>query len=309
MLNFSHLRYFWAVAHEGNLTRAAQSLHVSQSAVSVQIRTLEAALGQPLFERRGRQLVLTAAGRVALDHADTVFALGDQLQSTLRTGRAPTRHALRVGALPTLSRNFQLEFLAPALARADVSITLRSGAMRSLLRMLGAHRIDVLLTNVVPPRDDDTPWLPHVIAQQPVSLIGHRDRVRGRRNWRTLLAGEPLVVPTIESSIRSGFDALAYGLGITPRLAAEVDDMAMLRLLVRQNIGLAVIPAIVVKDELDAGILVNVARLPTLVETFYAITLPREFPNPLVASLIRPRPGTKPAIHRTPAKGATPRGS
>ncbi|MBK8211776.1 MAG: LysR family transcriptional regulator, partial [Rhodospirillales bacterium] len=106
-LNYNHLRYFWAVAHDGNLTRTAGRLNLSQSALSVQIRRLEERLGHALFERRGRQLHLTEAGRITLDHADAIFATGEELLGTLRqTGRA--RMVLRIGALATLSRNFQL---------------------------------------------------------------------------------------------------------------------------------------------------------------------------------------------------------
>jgi LysR family transcriptional activator of nhaA len=308
MMNFSHLRYFWAVAHEGNLTRAAESLHVSQSAVSVQIQKLEAALGQPLFERRGRQLVLSHAGRIALDHADAIFVLGDRLTAAMRTDPESVQQSLRIGALATLSRNFQLSFLAPVLGRDHIAITIRSGAFRPLLRMLEAHRIDVLLTDLAPPRESDTAWIPHPIAEQPVALIGHPSRLGRRRDWRTLLASEPLVVPTPESSIRTSFDALTYRLGITPRIVAEADDMAMLRLLVRQDVGLAVIPAIVVRDELESGALRNVARLPGLVETFYAITLPRAFPNPLLASLIPNSPAASvPPVAAAPAGARTPR--
>ena len=106
-LNYHHLRYFRAVAHDGNLTRAASRMNLSQSALSAQIRALEARLGHALFERRGRALHLTEAGRIALDHADAIFAAGAELVETLRTeGRA--RRAVRVGALATLSRNFQI---------------------------------------------------------------------------------------------------------------------------------------------------------------------------------------------------------
>lgn len=302
-MNYAHLRYFWAVAHEGNLTRAAEILHVSQSAVSVQIRKLEEELGQKLFERRGRQLVLSAAGRVALDHADTIFAVGDQLASTLRSGARESRLALRVGALATLSRNFQLAFLAPVLARRDIALTIRSGPFRVLLRQLESHRIDILLTNLAPPRERDVPWIPHRIAEQPVALIGHARRVRSRRGWRSLVATEPLVVPTLETNIRAAFDALVHRLRLTPRIVAEVDDMAMLRLLARQDVGLAVIPSIVVRDELAAGILVEIARLPGLTETFWAITLPRAFPNPALALLL---PATKAGGMRTEARRPGP---
>lgn len=284
-INFSHLRYFHAVAHEGNLTRAAESLHVSQSAVSVQIHKLEESLGARLFERRGRTLLLTAAGRLALDHADAIFGLGDRLAMALRKGQPEP--SLRVGALATLSRNFQVAFLAPVLARGDVRLLLRSGELRALLKQLEAHRIDVLLSNLMPPRRAEVPWIAHVIAEQPVALVGVAPRVRRRRQWRELLASEPLVLPAPESGLRSAFDALVHRLKITPRIAAEADDMAMLRLLVRQDVGLGVIPPVVVRDELAAGVLVRAAGLPGLRETFVALTLPREFPNPLLAMLIQ----------------------
>ena len=113
-MNYNHLRYFWEVAHDGNLTRTAARLNLSQSAVSVQIRKLEDRLGQRVFERRNRQLHLTEAGRITLDYADTIFGAGQELIATLRrTGNA--RQVLRVGALATLSRNFQIEFLRPLL--------------------------------------------------------------------------------------------------------------------------------------------------------------------------------------------------
>ncbi|CAN5843458.1 LysR family transcriptional regulator [soil metagenome] len=285
MFNFHHLRYFWAVAHEANLTRAAERLHVSQSAVSIQIQKLEAELGHPLFERRGKQLVLTEAGRIALDHADAIFARGEELESALQE-RGKERRVLRVGSLATLSRNFQLGFLRPLFGRDDVEIVVRSGAFADMLRSLEAHLIDVLLANTAPPRDAATPWVAHAIAEQPVSLVGPPAKTRRKRALRELLASEPLVLPTAESSIRAGFDALVNRLGIHPRIAAEVDDMAMLRLLARERIGLAVVPTIVVRDELQTGVLVEIAPLPELKETFFAITLARRFPNPLLKVLI-----------------------
>jgi len=283
-LNFHHLRYFWAVAHEGNLTRAAERLHVSQSAVSVQIHKLEDDLGHPLFERRGKQLVMTEAGRIALDHADAIFAMGDELLGTLQE-RARARTGLRVGSMATLSRNFQLQFLRPLFGREDVEIVVRSGRIADLLRGLEAHRLDVVLANTAPPRDAATAWVAHAIAEQPVSLVGAPRRGR-KRELAAVLGSEPLVLPAADTGIRADLDALFDHLGVTPRIAAEVDDMAMLRLLARERVGLAVVPSIVVRDELASGQLTEIARLPGLAETFYAITLSRRFPNPLLKSLL-----------------------
>lgn len=286
-LNYNHLRYFWAVAHEGNLTRAAEALGVSQSALSVQIQKLEAQLGHQLFERRGKQLVLTEAGRIALDHADAIFAVGRDLLGTLKAEEPSARRVLRVGALATLSRNFQLQFLRPLIGRRDVRIVLHSGPVGQLLAQLEAHRIDVLLANTVPARDSATPWVPHRIAEQPVSLVAHPARAKPAP-LAELLTAHPLVLPSADSSIRLGFDGLVERLGIRPTVAAEVDDMAMLRLLVREDTGLAVVPPIVVRDELASGTLVELASLPDLHETFFAIVATRRFPNPLLRELIEP---------------------
>lgn len=285
-LNYNHLRYFWAVAHEGNLTRAAEHLYVSQSALSIQIQKLEAALGHALFERRGKQLILTEAGQIALDHADAIFAIGNELTGTLAHRGETARRILRVGALATLSRNFQIQFLKPLTHRDDVEIILRSGNFGELLRALQAHAIDVLLSNHAPVRDAATPWNAHLIDKQPVSLVRHRSRRIRKAPLEVLLAEQPLVVPSVESSIRTGFDAMMDRLGIRPHIAAEVDDMAMLRLLAREDTGLAIVPPIVVEDELRTGLMKEVANIPDLAETFYAITLERRFPNPLLRSLI-----------------------
>ncbi len=286
-LNYNHLRYFWAVAHDGNLTRTAERLGVSQSALSIQIRKLEDQIGHALFERSGKQLHLTEAGRIALDHADVIFATGDELVGTLNERSVARRLVLRVGSLATLSRNFQIGFLRPILGRDDVEVVVRSGALGDLLQGLEDQRLDVVLVNRAAPRDAATPWIAHPIAEQRVILVGVPGRLRKGSRLKELLAQQPLVLPTLESSIRTGFDALTDQLGVRPRIAAEVDDMAMMRLFAREGIGLAVVPRVVVQDELASGMLIEAKRFPELSETFYAVTPSRRFPNPLLRELIR----------------------
>jgi LysR family transcriptional activator of nhaA len=286
--NYHHLRYFWAVAHDGNLTRTAERLNLSQSAVSVQIKQLEASLGHPLFERRGRQLILTEAGRIALDHADAIFAAGRELVGTLQE-KGRSRQAIRIGALATLSRNFHMEFLRPVLGRQDVEIVLRSGTSADLLQALEALNLDVVLINRSPARDAATPFVSHRLSEQPVSLVGTPDLLGDLTGLNNLLANLPIILPTAETGVRIGFDALAERLGIRPQIAAEVEDMAMMRLLAREGIGLAVLPPIVVQDELTSGRLIEAARLPGIGETFFAVTLSRRFPNPILSQLLEDR--------------------
>lgn len=285
-LNYHHLHYFWAVAKEGHLTRAAEHLHVSQSALSAQIRQLEEQLGQALFERRGRTLVLTESGRLALAYADTIFASGAELVSLLRDGRRDARQVLRIGAVATLSRNFQENFLAPILRRDDVEMVLCSGSLADLLSRLRVHSLDLVLSNRRVHGTAAEPWRCRRIARQPVSLVG-RPRAKGQAfRFPEELADVPLLLPGVDNEIRTGFDLMCESRGIRYRLLAEVDDMAMLRLLARDSGAVALLPSVVVQDELRNGTLVEYAVLPDLHENFFAISVPRRFEPPMLKELL-----------------------
>jgi LysR family transcriptional regulator, transcriptional activator of nhaA len=286
-LNYHHLRYFRAIAQEGSLVRAAEALHVSQSALSIQLRQLEDRLGHALFDRGHRGLVLTEAGRIALGYAQTIFDAGDELLSTLQGRRGPARQVLRVGAVATLSRNFQLELLRPLLGREDVELVIHSGSLREMLAQLSAHTIDVVLTNLAVPRDAETGWHSQRIAEQPVSLVGRPVRGRKRFRFPDDLATTPVVLPSLQSSIRVAFDLALEQAGIRPQILAEVDDMAMLRLLARETPGVTLVPPVVVQDELRTKVLVERCRIPEIRESFHAVTASRQFPNPLVRDLLQ----------------------
>jgi LysR family transcriptional activator of nhaA len=285
-LNYNHLRYFHAVAHAGSLTRAAERLNLSQSALSVQLKSLEDALGHALFERVGKRMILTEAGKIALDHADTVFAAGDMLVATLKGRVRIEQQVLRIGALPTLSRNFQAEFIAPLIGRRDVELVMVSGMLKDLLAQLEAHELDVVLSNQ-PPRGVVAPdIISRLIAHQPVGLVGPPGFLHRPLTFPHDLAKLPVLLPAKGLDIRTGFDRLLAEAGIQPIILAEVDDMAMLRLLARESQALTLVPPIVVKDELAAGTLVEIVSIPGLAEDFHAITQRRRFPNPLLAELL-----------------------
>lgn len=285
-LNYHHLHYFWAVAKEGSLTRAAQKLHVSQSALSTQIRQLEATLGQSLFVRAARALHLTEAGRIALGYADSIFSAGQELVAVVRERLAPNRQALRIGAVATLSRNFQDNLLRPLLSRDDVELALHSGSLAELLARLRVHTLDLVLSNrrVVATADD--PWRCRRIAKQPVSLVGRPQKKRVAFRFPDDLDRKALLLPGRDSDVRAGFDLLCSQLGIRYRLLAEVDDMALLRLLARDSAGIALVPSVVVQDELRSGLLQEYCTVPDLHESFYAITVQRRFAPPLLKELL-----------------------
>jgi LysR family transcriptional activator of nhaA len=285
-LNYKHLRYFWVIANERSLTRAAERLHVSQSALSIQLKQLEASIGQALFDRENRRLVLTEAGQIAMEYANTIFRAGEELLSTLQNRPAGQRQVLRVGAVATLSRNFQLDLLRPVLGRPELEVVVRSGSLRELRAQLQAHALDLILSNVPLRRDAETKWHSHLLDEQPVSLVSRPLPELDGFRYPEGLRATPLLLPTLESDLRSAFDLLLDQAGIRPLIVAEVDDMAMLRLLARECAGVTLVPPVVVKDELNNGTLVERCRVPGLRERFYAITPNRRFPNQVVRELV-----------------------
>ena len=191
-LNFKHLFYFWRVAKEGSLTRTSEQIHTSQSALSTQIRHLEARLGKPLFDRRGRHLELTAIGQRVFAHADSIFALGEQMLGSL-DGPGESGVRVRVGSVATMSRNFQANWLRPLLANPGVVLSVDSGWLETLIARLLQHQLDVVLANEPVPSDPLRPVSSRFLGSQIMSLVGRADRcspsAHMRFRTRRMLAG------------------------------------------------------------------------------------------------------------------------
>ena len=281
-LNFHHLHYFWAVAKEGNLTRAAARLRVAQSALSAQIRQLEDHLGEALFLRQGRRLALTEAGHIALGFADDIFATGTQLVATLKDRRRDD--VLRIGTVATLSRNFQESFVKPLLGLPGLRLRLEAGRLDDLLVRLEAHALDLVLSNRPARRTAGHAWRTRRIARQPVSIVGRPRATRFR--FPADVRDARMILPGPDSDIRTEFDAICEQLGVAVVPVAEVDDMATMRLLARDLDALALLPSVVVRDELRSGELREHCVIPGLYESFYSVTVERHFQHPLVRSLL-----------------------
>ena len=273
-LNFHHLFYFWRVAKIGHLTRAAQELHTSQSSVSAQIRQLEDRLGDGLFVREGRRLVLTDTGQLVLSYAENIFGLGQEMLGRLQ-GRSEGVTWLRVGSVATMSRNYQENWIRPLLLDPSMVLTLESGLLDGLLARLVQHQLDVVLANETVPVDPDRTLHCRFLGSQSISLVGPADKWKAQSlRVPEDLDGVDIALPGPRHALRAQFDALCVAAGVTPRLRAEVDDMAMLRLIARDSGWLTVLPEVVVQDELRSGNLIRVGQAPQLQERFYAITTP-----------------------------------
>jgi len=277
-LNFHHLYYFWVVAKEGHLTRAATQLHVSQSALSSQIRQLQDQLGHELFSREGRSLRLTEVGYLVLEYAESIFNLGSEMLAIMESGELQQLQRLRIGSVATLSRNFQENFLRPVIGdESRVKLILRSASLEELLELLKVHKLDLILSNRSVASDSSTPWRCQQIAEQSVCIVGPPGKQAQNFSFPRDLGEMQLLLPGPSSDIRSQFDLMCERLGVEVDPYAEVEDMAMLRLLARDSGGLAVVPEVVVQDELLSGRLQKYCVLDGVVERFYAITAKRHF--------------------------------
>lgn len=286
-LNYHHLLRFRAIAREGGVTRASRLLSVSASTLSEQLAELEEWLGEPLFDRQGRALVLTDAGRAVLDHADAIHESGAEVLDLFRRpGNQKKRRALRIGAVAPLSKNLQFDFIEPLLTRPDASISVSVGSFDDLLLRLRSHDLDVVLSDAPAPPGGSPEVFNQMLGEVPAYLVGRMRQFDESKGFPSFLRGVPLFLPGRQNSLREQFEMLLTQAGVGVEVRGEVDDMALLRLLALSGKGLALTSAIVVERELDSDRLRQVIPLPGLSVRFHAVTVRRRLPNPWIEEVV-----------------------
>ena len=285
-LNYHHLRHFWMIARHRSVTRAAEKLKISQSTLSEQLGELEDSLGEALFERRGRELHLTDAGRVALEHAETIFTTGHELITRFRQSGETRRRVLRLGAVGPLSKNLQFDFIQPILADSRTNVVVVAGALDELTRQLQEHKLDLVLSNIPLRVDQEQTVFNHLLGEVPVFLVGGKKMKLPSGKFPKFLKHVPLFLPSRQSDVRADFDLLLANGGIEPFVHAEVDDMALLRLLALSGEGLALVSKIVVERELQSSKIKFMHRVPGLSEKYYALTVRKRFQNGWLAEIV-----------------------
>lgn len=288
-LNYHHLYYFWVVAREGSIARACEQLHVSQPTVSAQIKDLERAVGEPLFTRTGRRLVLTETGRTVLDYAGEIFALGRELVSAVR--QRPTGRPLRlaVGVTDAMPKLVARALLEPALRLPGqpVHLVCREDSTERLLLDLSAHRLDVVLSDVpAGTAGAAVRTFDHLLGESGITFFGGPALAKSlRRGFPKSLDAAPAFMPGEGTALRRALDQWLGSRGIAPRLVGEFADSALLKTF--GQTGLAVFPApTVVEEEVCRQYRVKpVGRIDAVRERFYAITAERKVRHPAVAAI------------------------
>ena len=286
-LNFHHLRYFWVVAREGSVTRAARRLGVAVQTISVQVARLEQSLGRALLVPQGRRLVPTEAGRLALAYADQIFQLGERMDAALRESDATNTLRLAVGisdALPKLIayRLMEAVFDLPQ----QVRLVCREGEFDTLLAELALHRLDVVLTDRPAPHGGNLKVFSHALGDFEITLFGAPALAgRYRKNFPRSLDAAPMLLPTRGNALRGQIERWQETHDVTPLVVGEFEDSALLTTFGRAGIGLFPAPSV-----LGADIAAQLGAEPVGVmdevrEQYYATSNERRIRHPAVHAI------------------------
>lgn len=286
-LNYHHLLYFWLVAKEGSLVRASASLRLSPSTVSGQIRALEHALGEKLFARSGRRLVLTEIGRVAFRYAQEIFALGSELQDVLKGRSAGRPLRLLVGVADVVPKRVARRLLAPALELAEpVRLLCREDKPERLLAELAVHDLDIVIADTPVGPSTRIRAFSHLLAECGVVFCAAPKLAAAhRRGFPGSLDGAPLLLPAEGSTIRRSLDQWFALHSITPRIVGEFDDSALLKVFGQAGTGIFPVPALIAAEVEREYQVRRVGRADRVRERFYAISVDRKLKHPAVIAI------------------------
>lgn len=286
-LNYHHLQYFWTVAREGSIVQACKLLHVTQSTISAQIRRLEKAAGANLFDRVGRNLVLTETGHVVYRYANEIFSLGRELMETL-DGR-PGGHALRlrVGSVLSMPKTIVYRLLEPAMQIEEpVQIIYDEGSSDELLARLAVHSLDVVLSDVPSSPHVRVNAFNHLLGECGVSIMcSARSASKYRRNFPRSLHGAPFLVPGAKSALRQELEQWFDREEIRPVIRGELADSTVLKVFGSIGVGIFAIPSVVEEEVQRQYRVRSIGRLPAIRERFYAISTERRLRHPAVVAI------------------------
>jgi LysR family transcriptional activator of nhaA len=286
-LNYRHLYYFWVVAKEGGMARAADRLDMAVQTVSAQVRALEQSLGHALFRPAGRGLALTEAGAAAMAQADQIFALGEQLRIAVEEAATGQGRRLAVGISDGLPKLVVHHLLRPALTDPGVRLLCHEDEFDGLLGDLALHRLDAVLSDRPAPSNPNLRLYSHALGDAPLAWFAPAKlAARCTKPFPECLAEMPVLLPTGHAAVRARLDRWFEHLGVRPRVAGEFEDSALLAAFGRAGMGAFPASRWSRKELLaEAGIKL-LGETPELVEHFYLISAERRIQHPLVQRLV-----------------------
>lgn len=277
-LNYNHLLYFWTVAREGSITRASEVLHLTPQTISGQLKLLDKSVGQPLFNRAGRRLVLSDMGQVVFEYADEIFSVGAELANVVRGKQLSGPKTLNVGIVNSMPKLIGERIVAPALT-SDNSVRVRcqEASLEALLSELAIHRLDIVLSDQPVPDGLSLKAYNHRLGTSGMSFFVQKGKARSyRKHFPQSLSDAPMLLPSQHSALRRRLDDWFEANGITPRIAGEFDDSALLKAFGQAGLGVFAAPT-VIQDEVCRMYRASVVgETDDIEERFYAISSERK---------------------------------
>lgn len=285
--NYKHLHYFWVVAKEGSMSRAAEKLDVAVQTISAQVRGLERSLGYSLLKPAGRGLVLTDAGLAAMQQADLIFQLGENLPAVVRDAISAPSVRLAVGISDGLPKLVVRRLLQPVVTEPHLRLLCNEGEFEDLLGDLALHRLDIILADRPAPSNPNMKLYSHAMGSSPVSWYASAELYESAtKDFPYCLADVPVLLPTGHNDVRARIDQWFERRGIRPRIVGEFEDSALLKTF--GTSGMGVFPAVEwVHDEpLAHDTVKKLGPCDGVEENFFAIGTEKKVQHPLVQRLL-----------------------
>ena len=288
MVNYKHLRYFWAVAREGGVARASERLHLTPQTISGQLSLLEDYLGVKLFIRAGRNLELTETGRLVLSYADEIFSLGGELEEVIHQLPKGRPQLFRVGVVDALPKSIAHRILKPALQMPEqVRMVCREASLDTLLAELSVHRLDLVLADRPIPSTVSTRAFSHKLGECAVSFFAVQELEKQLQGeFPSCLDGAPLLLPSSGTQLRSGIDQWLDKHRIHARMVAEFDDSALMKAFGQEGAGIFIAPSAIEEEVERQYQAIAIGRISEVKERFYAISVERRVTHPVVSTLL-----------------------
>ncbi|CAN5575426.1 LysR family transcriptional regulator [soil metagenome] len=287
-LNYHHLYYFWMIAQEGGVAPAARKLHLTHSTLSAQLRALEEQFGAPLFERRGKRLVLTSFGTDAVGYAADIFRLGQELTDVAHNRAEPGGETLRVGVVAAMPKTLVHNLLQPALeAFAHGVVNVRQDASPRLVESLIAGRLHLVLADEVPVPTASAKVHAHPLGETEIFLYGSAEHARKyKRGFPGSLQRAPMLLPPPSSSLRRRLDAWFAENDVVPAVKAEVDDAGILRAFGDAGLGVFAVRGALRAEVENVHRVSLIGRCEGVRERYYALSSERRIRHPAVVALV-----------------------
>ena len=288
-LNYHHLRYFWVVAKEGSLKKAAEKLHVSQPSMSEQIKELEEALGEALFRRSGRSNVLTDAGQIAFRYAEEIFSRGAELANAIKQRPGVQSLRLHVGVADAVPKLVTNEILKPVLAMPQtVHVICREGKMEDLLAQLAAHQLDIVLSDEPPSSSVKFRVFSQLLGESGITFCAAGKLAESlRKGFPESLHNAPALLPAENTAMRRSLDKWFRDKQIHPRVIAEFEDGALMKVMGAEGKGFIPVPTVVLHEALTRYRFKVIGAAENCRDQFYAITAERRITHPAVVLMTR----------------------